>query len=322
DRGAGRPDAGQLHRFQRQGAAHRRRARGGPALSLRQSQAQQDEPAHLPQAHGRAKRQHRRGIDGRTLRLSPARAGAAVSGRAIFLEGPERAGVAAIARAPRFCAAVCASGEPAGCRHPGALIVATTLASSGEGATFSGLRIPYSFARTHGVLPIAHEGDAVVVLMRPDATLSGIAELKRVLQRPLATRAVDHERFAAELARAYNVAAAGVPTIAADLARDDLARLMQDLPEADDLLDSDAQAPVVRMINALLLQALRERASDVHFEPYEARSVVRFRIDGVLRDVIEPPRALHGALVSRVKIMASLDIAEKRLPQDGRIALK
>ena len=76
------------------------------------------------------------------------------------------------------------------------------------------------------------------------------------------------------------------------------------------------------MINALLLQALRERASDIHFEPYEARSVVRFRVDGVLRDVIEPPRALHAALVSRLKVMASLDIAEKRLPQDGRMALK
>ena len=97
---------------------------------------------------------------------------------------------------------------------------------------------------------------------------------------------------------------------------------MQDLPPAEDLLDSGAQAPVIRMINALLLQALRERASDLHFEPYEARSVVRFRVDGVLRDVLEPPRALHAALVSRVKIMASLDIAEKRLPQDGRIALK
>ena len=79
---------------------------------------------------------------------------------------------------------------------------------------------------------------------------------------------------------------------------------------------------MIRMINALLLQALRERASDLHFEPYEARSVVRFRVDGVLRDVIEPPRALHAALVSRLKIMASLDIAEKRLPQDGRITLK
>ena len=97
---------------------------------------------------------------------------------------------------------------------------------------------------------------------------------------------------------------------------------MQDLPPAEDLLDSGAQAPVIRMINALLLQALRERASDVHFEPYEARSVVRFRVDGVLRDVLEPPRALHAALVSRIKIMASLDIAEKRLPQDGRLALK
>ena len=173
------------------------------------------------------------------------------------------------------------------------------------------------------MLPFGEDGDAVIVLTRPDATLTGIAELKRVLQRRLETRAVDAERFATELARAYNVAGAGVPGIADDLARDvDLTRLMQDLPEADDLLDSDAQAPVVRMVNALLLQALRERASDVHFEPYENRSVVRFRIDGVLRDVIEPPRGLHAALVSRVKIMASLDIAEKRLPQDGRIALK
>ena len=184
-------------------------------------------------------------------------------------------------------------------------------------------RIPYAFAKAHGVLALAEEGGGVVVLTRPDATVEGIAELKRVLQRPLATRAVDAERFASELARAYNAAAAGVAQLSDDLSRDtDLARLMQDLPAADDLLDSGAQAPVIRMINALLLQALRERASDIHFEPYEGRSVVRFRIDGVLRDVLEPPRALHAALVSRVKIMASLDIAEKRLPQDGRLALK
>ncbi len=184
-------------------------------------------------------------------------------------------------------------------------------------------RIPYAFARTHGVLARGEEDGGVVVLTRPDATVEGVAELKRVLQRPLVVRAVDAERFAAELARAYNAAAPGVAQLSDDLSRDtDLARLMQDLPAADDLLDSGAQAPVIRMINALLLQALRERASDVHFEPYEARSVVRFRVDGVLRDVIEPPRALHAALVSRVKIMASLDIAEKRLPQDGRLALK
>ncbi|MEP7182843.1 MAG: type II secretion system ATPase GspE [Betaproteobacteria bacterium] len=184
-------------------------------------------------------------------------------------------------------------------------------------------RIPYAFAKAHGVLALAEEGGAVVVLTRPDATVDGIAELKRVLQRPLAPRAVDAERFAAELARAYNVAAGGATPWSDELAREtDLSRLMQDLPPAEDLLAGDAQAPVIRMINALLLQALRERASDLHFEPYEARSVVRFRVDGILHDVIEPPRALHAALVSRLKIMASLDIAEKRLPQDGRIALK
>ena len=173
------------------------------------------------------------------------------------------------------------------------------------------------------MLAQGEEGDAIIVLTRPDATADGIAELKRVLQRPLVTRAVDAQRFASELARAYNQGASPAAQLSEDLAREtDLARLMQDLPPAEDLLGGEVQAPVIRMINALLLQALRERASDLHFEPYEGRSVVRFRVDGVLHDVIEPPRALHAALVSRLKIMASLDIAEKRLPQDGRIALK
>src|SRR6185295_12840276 len=166
------------------------------------------------------------------------------------------------------------------------------------------------------------EGDAVIVLLRPDATVEGIAELKRVLNRPLVTRAVEAETFATELSRAYNQAGAA-RAMSEGLANEaDLTRLMQELPVSEDLLDGSAQAPVIRMINALLLQALRERASDLHFEPYEQRSVVRFRVDGVLRDIIEPPRALHAALVSRLKIMASLDIAEKRLPQDGRISLK
>src|SRR5437764_2219193 len=182
-------------------------------------------------------------------------------------------------------------------------------------------RIPYSFAKAHGVLAYASEGESVVVLLRPDATVDGIAEVKRVLNRPLLTRGIAAGAFAAELARAYNQSTA--LAWSDDTANEsDLTRLLQDLPPAEDLLDSGTQAPVIRMINALLLQALRERASDLHFEPYEARSVVRFRVDGVLHDVIEPPRALHAALVSRLKIMASLDIAEKRLPQDGRIALK
>jgi len=172
------------------------------------------------------------------------------------------------------------------------------------------------------VLAWRTEGDAVIVLLRPDATVEGIAELKRVLNRPLVTRAVEADTFAAELSHVYNQGGAAL-AMSEGLANEaDLARLMQDLPTSEDLLDGSAQAPVIRMINALLLQALRERASDLHFEPYEARAVVRFRVDGMLRDIVEPPRALHGALVSRLKIMAGLDIAEKRLPQDGRIALK
>ena len=92
-------------------------------------------------------------------------------------------------------------------------------------------------------------------------------------------------------------------------------------PVATDLLEASDDAPVVRLINALLTQAIREDASDIHLEVFEKRSLVRFRIDGILRDIVEPQRALHGALISRLKVMAKLDIAEKRLPQDGRISL-
>jgi len=102
----------------------------------------------------------------------------------------------------------------------------------------------------------------------------------------------------------------------------DLDRLLQDIPEIADLLEAQDDAPVIRMINALFAQAARDGASDIHIEPFETHSVVRFRVDGTLRDVVSPRKALHAALVSRIKIMAHLDIAEKRLPQDGRIALR
>ena len=102
----------------------------------------------------------------------------------------------------------------------------------------------------------------------------------------------------------------------------DLAKLTEELPEVADLLETENDAPIIRLINALLTQALREGASDIHLETFETRSVVRFRVDGALRDVVEPRRGLHAAIVSRIKVMASLDIAEKRLPQDGRIALR
>lgn len=102
----------------------------------------------------------------------------------------------------------------------------------------------------------------------------------------------------------------------------DLDTLMHDMPEIEDLLEASDDAPIIRMINALLTQAANQGASDIHIEAFEQHSIVRYRIDGTLRDIVRPRRALHNALISRIKIMGRLDIAEKRLPQDGRISLR
>ncbi|RMF96017.1 MAG: type II secretion system protein GspE, partial [Gammaproteobacteria bacterium] len=103
---------------------------------------------------------------------------------------------------------------------------------------------------------------------------------------------------------------------------DDLLRVAQELPEPSDLLESDDDAPIIRLINAVLTSAVKENASDIHIEPYENRLVIRFRVDGVLKEVLQSRRAVAPLVVSRIKVMSKLDIAEKRLPQDGRISLR
>ncbi|OIR03042.1 type II secretion system protein E [mine drainage metagenome] len=185
--------------------------------------------------------------------------------------------------------------------------------------------IPYAFAKANGVAVTALGPELVEVALRsdndPGALAAALAELRRVLNVPLKARRIDASEFDELIATLYN--GAGAATLADDLAQElDLSRLLQELPKIEDLLDSQDDAPVIRLINALFTQALREGASDIHIEPFETRSVVRLRIDGTLRDLIEPARALHAAIVSRVKIMSQLDIAEKRLPQDGRITLR
>ncbi|KAB2325311.1 type II secretion system protein GspE [Betaproteobacteria bacterium SCN1] len=184
--------------------------------------------------------------------------------------------------------------------------------------------LPYGFARAHGALVACAHDDAVEVWLREGAQPATLAELRRMLRRPLRTRLLDAARFDEALNRAYDRGEGNhAATLVGDLEQGmDLQQLAQDIPEVADLLESEDDAPIIRLLNALLAQALREQASDIHIEPYEARSVVRFRMDGALRDVIEPKRALHAAIVSRIKVMAQLDIAEKRLPQDGRITLR
>ncbi len=183
--------------------------------------------------------------------------------------------------------------------------------------------ISYAFAKAHGVLVSSLKDDVAEVAVRSDAQAAALAELRRNLGVPLRSRRVTPAEFDDLIAAAYNGSGAGAAALATDLSQDiDLSRLLQEIPRVADLLDSRDDAPVIRLINALLTQALRDGASDIHFEAFESRSVVRLRIDGTLRDLIEPARALHGAIVSRLKVMAQLDIAEKRLPQDGRIALR
>jgi general secretion pathway protein E len=101
-----------------------------------------------------------------------------------------------------------------------------------------------------------------------------------------------------------------------------LADLMHELPKAEDLLEKQDDAPIIRLLNALLSEAIKEGASDVHIETFEDHVTIRFRVDGILRGVLEPPRVLAPLIISRIKVMARLDIAEKRLPQDGRITLR
>ncbi len=184
-------------------------------------------------------------------------------------------------------------------------------------------RLPYHYAKRHGVLSAREADGALEVWARAGVSSLVLAELQRALGRGVRLRELEPPAFEAALNRAYERSASHATQIVDDISEDmDLEALAQNLPQAADLLESEDDAPIVRLINALLSQAVREGASDIHVEPFETRSVVRFRHDGVLRDIVEPQQVLHGVIVSRIKIMARLDIAEKRLPQDGRITLR
>ena len=183
--------------------------------------------------------------------------------------------------------------------------------------------IPFAFARRHGLVPLETGDGQVRVAYRSGVQPSAIAELRRRLGQPLALERVDTERFEALLREVYErssgEAAQAMEGIGDDM---DLQSVASELAEPQDLMETEDDAPVIRLINALLTEAIKEEASDIHIETFESRLVVRFRVDGVLREVLEPPPALAPLLISRVKVMARLDIAEKRLPQDGRISLR
>jgi general secretion pathway protein E len=181
--------------------------------------------------------------------------------------------------------------------------------------------LPYAYAKANTLL-LEDDGLQLVLWAGETTPMAAVSEVTRlfdVASFESEASATLGQRIAAAYAGSESSAAAVIGEVESGV---DLSRMMQDLPAVEDLLEAANDAPIIRMLNALLTQAAKDGASDIHIEPYERSSSVRFRVDGTLREVVQPNKALHAALISRLKIMAELDIAEKRLPQDGRISLR
>lgn len=184
------------------------------------------------------------------------------------------------------------------------------------------LQIPYSFAKKHGVL-FRYDGNQAFIVRKETTSLTALREARRYLgfqaQYQLCTEQEFHQllssSFAGDTGESRQVAA-GLEE------HPDLLSLADQVPETEDLMDQEDDAPIVRLINALLSEAIRVGASDIHIESFEKKLSVRLRVDGQLREIVQPRRELAPLLVSRIKVMARLDIAEKRIPQDGRISLR
>jgi general secretion pathway protein E len=184
-------------------------------------------------------------------------------------------------------------------------------------------QLSFAFAKRHGILVRRVAQGLAEAVYRPGTSPLSVAEVRRFLGMPLKLERVETEAFDALLRQTYESGSnTAMQMVEGFDDTTDLAHLAQELPEPSDLLESEDDAPVIRLINAVLTEAVKENASDIHIEPFENRLVMRFRVDGVLREVLQSRRAVAPLVVSRIKVMSKLDIAEKRLPQDGRISLR
>jgi general secretion pathway protein E len=188
---------------------------------------------------------------------------------------------------------------------------------------FAAPPLPFSFARRHGIVVIRKEDGTATACMRRGAAPACLSEVRRIVDASLEIEIISPDEFEELLQATYESKGNQAKQMVEGLEDDtDLMQVAQDLPEPSDLLEAEDDAPIIRLINAILTSAIKENASDIHIEPFENRLVVRFRIDGVMQEVLQSRRAVAPLVVSRIKVMSKLDIAEKRLPQDGRISLR
>jgi general secretion pathway protein E len=210
--------------------------------------------------------------------------------------------------------------EPAGSNERS--LLPTEIADTTAPLPLSPLALPYPFAKRFGVLIGQIDADRVQILHHGKLRPQVLAEVRRIVGRPLQLSETSAEQFDALLAQAYERGSDQAMAMMADVSEElDLDQLAENI-EPEDLLEAEDDAPIIRLINAVLTEAIKLSASDIHIEAFENRMRVRFRVDGVLREILQPPRNIAPLVISRIKVMAKLDIAEKRLPQDGRISLK
>ncbi|MGH7859049.1 MAG: type II secretion system ATPase GspE, partial [Candidatus Binatia bacterium] len=183
-------------------------------------------------------------------------------------------------------------------------------------------RLPIQFAKRNNLLPISADGEAVVIAIADPSDTGPIDDLRILFGRPVRAVVAPAPAIAEAINRAYDQASGSTAELVSGLDEERLDLLATELEEPKDLLDASDEAPIIRLVNQLIFQAVKDRASDIHIEPFERELLVRVRIDGILYDIVKPPKRFQPIIVSRVKIMAGLNIAEKRLPQDGRIRTK
>ncbi|WP_338867446.1 type II secretion system ATPase GspE [Myxococcus stipitatus] len=183
-------------------------------------------------------------------------------------------------------------------------------------------RIPINFAKQSHILPLALEGDTVVLAVADPLDTSALDHARLLLGQSISPRLALESTITDAINSVYDRSINEAEQLVDEMETQDLDAIAHELDEPQDLLDVDDEAPVIRLVNSVLFRAAKERASDIHIEPMERELLVRFRVDGVLQEVIKPPKRYQNAIVSRVKVMGQLNIAEKRLPQDGRIRIK
>ncbi|MEM8988527.1 MAG: type II secretion system ATPase GspE [Pseudomonadota bacterium] len=181
--------------------------------------------------------------------------------------------------------------------------------------------IQYAFAKERGVV-LLEGGARPRIALREGASPAALIEARRAFGAPISVERLAPTAFDRRLSEVYAVEGIGSAELAGDLNEaESLSALAEDIPQTADLLEANDDAPIIRLINGLISEAVKMKASDIHIEPYENRLSVRLRVDGVLREILNLSQRVAPPLVSRIKVMARLDIAEKRVPQDGRISL-